>query len=140
MAIGQTLGSITYFSVLVVLFMTICSLLGMELFAYRIRFDENGDVSSDVINGSSPRLNFDTFLNGLITVFVLLTSEDWNAVTYDHNRGLNSWLPAIYFVFVVILGFFILLNLFLAILIYNFGEASKETKEKIILENLESNF
>ncbi len=49
-------------------------------------------------------------------------------------RGIGSWVPVLYFVSVVIIGNFILLKLFLAILIYNFSEASKETKARLELE------
>lgn len=49
-------------------------------------------------------------------------------------RGMESWVPVIYFTIVVIIGNFILLKLFLAILIYNFGEASAETKERLRIE------
>jgi hypothetical protein len=49
-------------------------------------------------------------------------------------RGLGNWSPVIFFIFVVVLGNFILLKLFLAILIINFGEASKENAAKLSLE------
>jgi hypothetical protein len=49
---------ISNFSVLLALFVFIYSLLGMELFAYRVKFDENDVVDE---NGQSPRTNFDEF-------------------------------------------------------------------------------
>lgn len=39
----KTLGEIQYFGVLLVLFMSIFTLLGMELFGYKVKFnDEDG--------------------------------------------------------------------------------------------------
>lgn len=111
--------------------MIVASLLGMEFFAYKIRFTADGAVSSNKKTGISPRINFDSFLEGIVAVFVLVTNEDWNAVLYDHMRGLDSWVPVAYFIIVVIIGNFILLNLFLAILIYNFALASQDTKKRL---------
>jgi len=47
MAIAATIGSILYFVVLLLLFMIIASLLGMELFAYNVRFDEAGKIAQN---------------------------------------------------------------------------------------------
>lgn len=60
--------------------MIIFALLGMEFFAYNIRFD-----------GESIRINCDTFYNAMITIFILLTNENWNAIAYDYMRAFNSW-------------------------------------------------
>jgi len=85
-----------------------------------------------------PRLHFNTFGFSLITVFALLVNEDWNYVLYIYMQcGTSKALALLYIGFVVVFGNFFLLQLFLAILIDNFGEASenaenaeKEEKEK----------
>ena len=59
----------------------------------------------------------------MIAVFVLLTNEEWNNIMIIHVKSMNSYLPVIYFTLVVIIGNFILLKLFLAILINNFADA-----------------
>lgn len=79
-AIGSTMVQISYFSILLMLFMLISSLLGMELFAYRIYDDD----------GVSPRLNFDTLYNALITIFVLLTNEGWPQIVYVYLNAVQS--------------------------------------------------
>ena len=80
MTIAATLVDIGYFSILLLLFMIISSLLGMEFFAYNVRID-----------GESPRTNCDTFYNAMITVFILLTNESWNFFAYDYMVAFNSW-------------------------------------------------
>lgn len=45
-------------------------------------------------------------------------------------RGMNSWWPSAFYIAVVVVGNFMLLKLFLAILIYNFGKAKSETIEQ----------
>ncbi len=95
-----------------------------------------------------PRMNFDTFLWSLVAVFSVLTvsvlmiklnmiqlqgkfslfyvcvlthpqGENWNVLMYDCWRA-TSWLAPIYFLSLVILGGFVIMNVFLAILLSNF--------------------
>ncbi len=47
-AIASTIGSIFCFIILLILFMITVSLLGMELFAYRIRFNPDGTKATDL--------------------------------------------------------------------------------------------
>lgn len=107
LTIGATFFQIGYFSVLLLIFMLVSALLGMEFFAYKIR--------------PSPRLNFDTFGEAMISIFVLLTNENWNSLAYETMHGMDSYLPSIFFVITIIIGNFILLKLFIALLIYNFS-------------------
>ncbi len=48
MAIASTFVSILHFIILLFLFMVIMSLLGMELFAYKIRFNPDGTKAKDL--------------------------------------------------------------------------------------------
>jgi voltage-dependent calcium channel L type alpha-1D len=54
--------------------------------------------------------------------------DGWNDVMYSCIRAVG-WTSTIYFVSLVIIGNIILINLFLAILIGNFEEASILMKE-----------
>jgi hypothetical protein len=133
--IVKTMKDVSNFAVLLVLFMYIFSLVGMQFFANRFRFDPNGIVVSlDDPNHSTsdqPRAHFDTLGWALITIFQLLSGENWNTVMYDGIRA-GGVGAAFYFIVMVILGDFIILNLFLAILLTNFDgldEAQKEETE-----------
>ena len=123
--IGKTLKDISNFSVLLFLFMFTYTLLGMELYAYNVKFNDENEVDS---NGESPRANFDTFLEAFTTIFIVLIGEDWNQVMYAHIRA-SGHIGIIFFVSLVIFGNFILLNLFLAILLKNFEEEEKLEEE-----------
>lgn len=66
---GKSLKDIANFSLLLFLFIFIFDLLGMELFAYKVSLDLEGEIipiDEQDINESyeSPRANFDTFFNG----------------------------------------------------------------------------
>jgi voltage-dependent calcium channel L type alpha-1D len=76
----------------------------------------------------TPRTNFDDLLNAFLAVFQCLSGEDWNAVMYDGIRA-SGWSAAVYFIMLVIIGNFIVLNLFLAILLGNTAEDDEEEDE-----------
>jgi len=59
------------------------------MFAYKVRFDKDGmPARSDIINGTSPRENFDNPLMGFIAIFIVFIGDDWNAIMYNHYRVL----------------------------------------------------
>ena len=127
-----TLGDISHFSVLMLLFMFIQTLLGMELFAFKVKFN-NSDKESVVApdkDGVYPRVNFNGVLNGFTTIFIVFLGEDWNAPMYDHTRALGFGC-VIYFIQLFIMGNIILLNLFLAILLENFEEPPAKEEEDV---------
>ena len=107
------------------LFMFIFTLLGLELFAYRIKFNnedkEEAIDTEDVNDGYYPRASFNNFGLGFTTIFIVFIGEDWNWVMYDHARAKGPGCILI-FILIFIVGNLIMLNLFLAILLGNFEE------------------
>lgn len=85
--------------------------------------EDEGVYLANVGKSTVSRHNFDTMLWSTITVFQILTGEDWNMVMYDGMRSTSS-LAAVYFIMMVVLGNYIILNLFLAILLENFAGVS----------------
>mmetsp|Transcript_3119 Transcript_3119/g.7221 ORF Transcript_3119/g.7221 Transcript_3119/m.7221 type:complete len:1718 (+) Transcript_3119:685-5838(+) len=71
------------------------------------------------------RHNFDNIYWSIITIFQILTGENWNEVMYDGMRSVSTW-ACLYFIFLVVVGNYIILNLFLAILLDNFGSSDDE--------------
>uniref|UniRef100_A0A3B3T7U0 Voltage-dependent L-type calcium channel subunit alpha n=1 Tax=Paramormyrops kingsleyae TaxID=1676925 RepID=A0A3B3T7U0_9TELE len=124
----NSVRSIASLLLLLFLFIVIFSLLGMQVFGGKFNFPEY----------QVRRSNFDSFPQALITVFQVLTGEDWDVVMYDGIRAhggpdFPGILASIYFVILYIVGNFILLNVFLAIAVDNLAEAESLTsaqKEK----------
>lgn len=136
--ITETVKDISTFSVLLALFMFIFLLLGMELFAYKIFFNNDDkeriveiDIEYNPIEeiAAAPRVNFNDPWYGFITIFIIFIGEDWNSAMYDHVRGTSSW-SIIFFVLIFIAGNLILLNLFLAILLKRFEEPPRDEHEE----------
>jgi len=71
--IGDSLQDIVYFSLLLFLFLYISALLGMELFAGRV-----------VLDGETPRENFNDFLHAFTTVFIVIIGDV--SATYNMLR------------------------------------------------------
>lgn len=120
------------FSVLLFLFIFIYALLGRELFAFKIMFNEEGKLDADNEESTSPRTNFDTFYNAMITIFILLTGEQWDQILHDAYRY-QKYIALAFFISLTVIGQMILLNLFLAILLENFDmteEQHQANKEK----------
>ncbi|KAF1773904.1 Voltage-dependent channel, four helix bundle domain [Phytophthora cactorum] len=84
----STLQEVGNFSVLFLLFLYIYALIGMQTFANQFRFDEYGfPIDRNHEAAYIPRANFDTLLWSVVTVFQILTGENWNVVMMDGWRS-----------------------------------------------------
>ncbi|TRY59913.1 hypothetical protein DNTS_010055 [Danionella cerebrum] len=97
----SSMKSIISLLFLLFLFIVVFALLGMQLFGGRFIFEDYTPT------------NFDTFPAAIMTVFQILTGEDWNEVMYDGIRSQDT-----------------LLNVFLAIAVDNLANAQELTKEE----------
>lgn len=122
---------VSNFSVLLFIFIFIFSLVGMELFAFQVKFDDNDepidpanilDADGNDIPGNYPDSTFNTFLEAMISVFIVLANDGWSTIYINHKRATGSTKSNIFFISLLIVGQFILLYLFLAILLHNFDE------------------
>lgn len=136
-SIAATVKAIGNFMVIMAIFIYVFSLLGMQLFAGRFKFDSEGYY--DEINGKVPRTNFDGLLWSIITVFQIMVGDEWNQVMYKAYLAVSPNSVG-YFIVLVLLGKIILLNLFLAILLGNFEQESlviRGMMEDQVLEKVE---
>ncbi|XP_037036940.1 voltage-dependent calcium channel type A subunit alpha-1 isoform X2 [Bradysia coprophila] len=116
----NSMRSIISLLFLLFLFILIFALLGMQLFGGQFNFDDG-----------TPPTNFNTFPIALLTVFQILTGEDWNEVMYHgiesqggHKKGM---IYSLYFIVLVLFGNYTLLNVFLAIAVDNLANAQELT-------------
>ncbi|XP_022257810.1 voltage-dependent calcium channel type A subunit alpha-1-like, partial [Limulus polyphemus] len=116
----SSMRSIISLLFLLFLFILIFALLGMQLFGGAFNFPDG-----------TPSANFNTFPIALLTVFQILTGEDWNEVMY---RGIESqggiqggMIYCLYFIILVLFGNYTLLNVFLAIAVDNLANAQELT-------------
>ncbi|KAL3206040.1 hypothetical protein MRX96_040482 [Rhipicephalus microplus] len=120
----RTMDNVAVFFALLILFIFIFSVLGMNLFGCKFCVKEpDGTVQCD-------RKNFDSLLWALVTVFQILTQEDWNVVLFNGMEKTSPW-AALYFVALMTFGNYVLFNLLVAILVEGFsaeGDRKKSTE------------
>lgn len=127
----RTVTDLGNFALLLLLFLYIYTLVGMQFFANRFRFDENGhpyhEINSEKWRHAEnwSRSNFDDFPHSFATIFQILTTENWNSVLYDCYRSIGP-VSMIFACTLIIFGDYIFMNLFLAILIGNFSNEQQE--------------
>ncbi|XDV36595.1 hypothetical protein PO909_006341, partial [Leuciscus waleckii] len=109
----KTMDNVATFCMLLMLFIFIFSILGMHIFGCKFSLKtDTGDTVPD-------RKNFDSLLWAIVTVFQILTQEDWNVVLYN-GMASTSPLAALYFVALMTFGNYVLFNLLVAILVEGF--------------------
>ncbi|KAM7018612.1 calcium channel, voltage-dependent, N type, alpha 1B subunit, a [Tautogolabrus adspersus] len=119
----NSMKSIISLLFLLFLFIVVFALLGMQLFGGQFNFEDE-----------TPTTNFDTFPAAILTVFQILTGEDWNAVMYhgiESQGGVRTGMfSSIYFIVLTLFGNYTLLNVFLAIAVDNLANAQELTKDE----------
>uniref|UniRef100_A0A8C1JMX9 Voltage-dependent P/Q-type calcium channel subunit alpha-1A n=1 Tax=Cyprinus carpio TaxID=7962 RepID=A0A8C1JMX9_CYPCA len=119
----NSMKSIISLLFLLFLFIVVFALLGMQLFGGQFNFE-----------AGTPPTNFDTFPAAIMTVFQILTGEDWNMVMYDgieSQGGVRKGMVfSVFFIVLTLFGNYTLLNVFLAIAVDNLANAQELTKDE----------
>uniref|UniRef100_A0A8C2TQA0 Calcium voltage-gated channel subunit alpha1 I n=1 Tax=Coturnix japonica TaxID=93934 RepID=A0A8C2TQA0_COTJA len=122
----KTMDNVATFCMLLMLFIFIFSILGMHIFGCKFSLKtDTGDTVPD-------RKNFDSLLWAIVTVFQILTQEDWNVVLYNGMASTSPW-ASLYFVALMTFGNYVLFNLLVAILVEGFqaeGDANRSYSEE----------
>ncbi|CAD8210431.1 unnamed protein product [Paramecium octaurelia] len=108
--------SLMYILLLMIIFIFIFTLLGMSFFGGQLTYTPS-------------RENFDNLQSSFLVVFQVLTLENWNSLLYELLlQPLSPVITMIYLVLWIMIGNYVFLNLFLAILLENFEEEYKVDK------------
>ncbi|CBY08747.1 unnamed protein product [Oikopleura dioica] len=104
---------------LLFLMLMVFALLGMQLFGGQSNFPDG-----------IPNQNFDRFFPAFLTVFQVLTGEDWVSIMHTSINGMGGvdgggFIYSVYYVIVTLIGNFVLLNVFLAIAVDNLANAAE---------------
>ncbi len=118
--IGETMASFAYVGMLLLVFLFIYSLLGMQLFGGKFSFPQEG----------KPRQNFDSFHHAFLSVYQVLTVENWQSLLYTSMRAQVPALVALFYVSWLFIGNYILLNLFLALMLDAFADVEEGEEGK----------
>ena len=152
---AQSMKDISNFSLLLILFMYIFALLGMELFANAALVDEDDNliageenIQALVASGdyyTFPRDNFNNVGFALTSIFIVIIGEDWNwamyqwARAYGYGSAVSYYIAIFFFLLLMIMGNIVLFSLFTAILLQNFEGGDEDEEEDSDAESDEEN-
>ena len=100
--IGSSLKKMLPILLLLVLFLFICTILGMQLFGKEVSIDET--------------IRFDNFYAAFVQVFYLTLGEEWSNIMYS-TMPASGPSVAVFCMLIVMIGGWVLLNLILAVLL-----------------------
>ncbi|XP_011061774.1 PREDICTED: voltage-dependent T-type calcium channel subunit alpha-1G isoform X1 [Acromyrmex echinatior] len=132
----RTMDNVAVFFSLLVLFIFIFSILGMYLFGGKFCMwaDRSRPCTCAEVVSRHPlcrcdRKHFNDIVWALVTVFQILTQEDWNVVLFNGMQKTSHW-AALYFVALMTFGNYVLFNLLVAILVEGFSSERNERRER----------
>ena len=114
---------VVFLILIIVLFVFMFGVLGVQIFAGKVyddlRLDENGDLSGFLLMTRPWR--FDDLWYSMITFLQLFTADGWPSVMEDTVLATGSEGAAMVSIIAVIIGLWLFKNMFLAILINRMG-------------------
>lgn len=123
LTMSKSAEHILYLFMILVLFWIIFALLGMETMA-------------QPMVTSKARFSFKSFYYAIISVFVVTSGENWNDLLTEGYAYVGPW-AMIYFILLLVMANWIILNLFIAILLSNINDLSvQEARSKAKLSEL----
>lgn len=103
--------------VFMLLFQVVNSIIGMQLFG-------GGHLHGE---DETPRWNFDTFGRSFLTLLQVITGDQWSSIAYDAVDASNPhWFMVPFLVINFVVGQYVLLNLFIAVILENFSISEEE--------------
>lgn len=111
--------------ILFILLMTfLVSILAVQLF--------RGDIPPLDMNETIIRVTFFSVYNSFLGMYQILSSENWTIILYNvtayDNYLKTEWIGALFIIVWLILSFFILLNMFIAVIQENFDVSEDEKR------------
>lgn len=111
--------SFIYICLILVLLIIIYTLIGTQVYA--------GNLNNQ---GTRVRQSFNTFYLSFLSVFQLVSIENWNDIeTITLNSGVGAALTIFYLLSLIILGNYVFLNLFLGVLLKGFSENEEDDSD-----------
>lgn len=121
----MTVRDISSITVLFLVFIFTYMLIGMELYSQRV-FASNMSPST-----------YNSLAEAFLSVFIVLANDGWTEIYFNHFHQAEPISTSIYFISLVMIGQFVLLNLMIAIIIENFEYHSVKNDLVDKLNNME---
>ena len=86
---------------------------------------DSSDHIEKIIDFNYGFTNFNNLISSLTTIFQVITKSGWVDIMYTLMDAERSWIVCLYFISIVVLGAFFLLQLVVAILSDGLGDYMK---------------
>ena len=129
-ALYTSLPSLANVGSILLLCLYVYAVMGMNLFS---------DVTVDKVDGLEfidSRINFATFGCSMLTLFRTSTGESWNGIMHELEAA-GYFIAIPFFISFVVLGTFIMLNLFIAVILENFSDAQAVDENAFCHDHIE---
>lgn len=122
--ISETVKEMISYIILMIIIMFCFALLGMNLFKNKLFFDDNMNFDSE---GELYYINFQNIYRAMVSVFILMIGDSWNAYFNNFLRSgvENKALIWIYILILILVLNIVLLNLVIAFLVFHFEKIRK---------------
>jgi len=135
--IAESISGLVYLSIILGVVIYTLSVIGMNLFEQE--YNDHYNNESSPAYGEMPRWNYQDFYHSFILLFRILCGE-WIELLYETLNATNGHWPVLFYLGALVLGNFLVLNLFLALLLNAFGEESIKEKSGAGTDVAEANF
>lgn len=137
-AVSQSGEAVVNLFVFTMFCLGVFSLFGMHMLGDMQDFEQAGLEWLDEGTGrpnTVPRPVFDTVLTSFISCFLMMTGDRWKVTMYTYMQT-HGWTASFFFVLLWMLCTCVMLNLFVAVILENFGleDKTKVDKQKEIFE------
>ena len=112
----RSVGGVVWLMALLMLFIFMFAVLGLSLFAGK--FDKS--------RGS--RWRFDNIYLAMLVIYQCMTGDSWRSVVADSVQ-VTSDIATLYYCLIILMGNFIILNIFVAILLSNMSDPSTDEQK-----------
>eukprot|EP01084_Bolivina_argentea_P144175 253035_1 len=126
--LGAAVADVSYLCIIPFLLVFMFATLGVSLFAK--------DYANIDETKLSARHSFKNIGLSMITVFQVVTGDNWTGIMYSNAEITGKSWSFFFFLAIVIFGDFILMNLFVAVLLTKIGEASLHDADQWLIDSL----
>jgi hypothetical protein len=117
----------------------VCLLFSLIVFVFTVAgMDLFGSVSEGADGFINANANFTSFYLGMILLIRTSTGESWNGVMHDTNH-IDSVLSPLFWIVYTFIGFFVYINVLIAVIFEEYGNASlQESANGELKKNLDN--
>jgi Ion transport protein len=116
------------FSLLLLIFQIVFVIIGMQFFSGTVFLNADNQIVPPG-QGIPPLNNFETLYNATTTVFAVMMNDNWHSIMFEYYKSKGVAAQA-YFIITIIVLNTMMMNLFLALILENFENETRNHDNK----------